>query len=273
MYIAPFQMKPNDPDGFTIDEAEYIYGRKDPCDASTRALNSICKKATRFNLSDVYDTFSVYRDERADQQKNKIKQKMKESLKRHQQNIRLYGDNYTPRQQQIIDGVISFEDATGYEYNAIRKVAKRKDDIAVFELMETLLQDKKAEYREQQAKQCRFRDSFPSATESDIPFTKAELFLLYGSPQYDTIKDSRLLLLYNKVLLLDDLEMLDRIQFILSLYGLSGSSECEGSESFEMLSWKEYLFTDAASIIQSLKKNVLFPIKMNEALLLSKPLE
>ncbi len=262
MHIEPWQMVPNHPNGYTISEAEYIYQRKAPCDAPMQTIRSICEKSDEFQDHEIYEFFSEVCHIREQWQAEKNKKSIRESSQRHQEKIKKYGDNYTPRQLQIITGEIAYEAFSGLEVSTILKAAKRKQDAPVVDLMESLLRDKRADNREKRLQITRDATAslieIANSTSEAVRFTKKEALILFGLPEKKTLTTSRFFTIYHKALLTKDPGLIDKAQFILQLYGLAEPLPPDG------LNCDDYLFSSVEEIATTLEKHSIFPIKLSK---------
>ena len=268
-FIPPTHVKPNDPNGYTIHEAELIYERMPIEDASTQALNGIYKKAAQYGDKEILDWITPIREMRQDVQKDRIKQKQGAAGARWRQNKALYGDDYTPRQKQIINGEVAYEDATGYEYRAIAELAAKRGDTQIFELMQTLRDEKKNEGREKGIEHLRRKKKTVAEMElDDVWLSVCEKSLLFGQPDYTKFSKDIIDTLYKKALQTGIEKIVDKAGFLYRLYnGISMDGERNGyGESFEEQEMRKYMFNDYAEAIRALQRNTWFPLYIPPAI-------
>lgn len=155
---------------------------------------------------------------------------------------------YTDREKAILRGDVSYEDATGYEYRAILNVAKRINDIEIVRHMETLLQEKRADYLEhnKQATIDRYYQKlYDSAIDKEKILAPWERKLLHETFDYAN----------------NDIAVLKRILRKARMIG--NEEDIELAETLVALKenrFKRYVTTDRNEARQIIKANTWFPV-------------
>lgn len=144
-------------------------------DVSTKDLGRLIEKARRLGCQDVVDRFEPIRATRKAEYKEVLRQRRRQEYLDKKNGIpvkkrkytyhregapyisrkRPENNEYTDRQKAILRGEIPFEETHGNEYVAIERKARKKGDIEVLELVQTLAAEKRADKLERVREQAR----------------------------------------------------------------------------------------------------------------------